>query len=182
MCSRCKVEKFAGSFKKAAKRLSGLSSWCKSCHSEEVLKYQRRNRHKTLENKKRYRKTQKGIIATSKYKLGDSCREARRRYNPSDKGRAAQARWRNNRRDRSASSYNTLTDLEWKDILDSQSNKCNICGRDFDKSKILARPERDHIVPVCKGGALTRDNVQALCRSCNSRKGAKILPSHVFQS
>ena len=31
----------------------------------------------------------------------------------------------------------------------------------------------DHILPVSKGGQTTFDNLQLLCRSCNSAKGAK---------
>ena len=34
-------------------------------------------------------------------------------------------------------------------------------------------PELDHIRPVSKGGAHTEDNLQLLCRACNSEKGDK---------
>ena len=29
----------------------------------------------------------------------------------------------------------------------------------------------DHVIPLCLGGANTRDNLQVLCRDCNSEKG-----------
>lgn len=33
----------------------------------------------------------------------------------------------------------------------------------------------DHIIPECRGGTRTADNLQTLCRSCNSSKGTKTM-------
>lgn len=51
-------------------------------------------------------------------------------------------------------------------VFEKQGKKCNICRIGFDKVK----PTQDHIIPVSKGGHYTKENIQALCGSCNSRK------------
>lgn len=43
---------------------------------------------------------------------------------------------------------------------------CSICGSED-------RLEIDHIVPVSQGGSSARGNLQALCQSCNRKKGAR---------
>jgi len=43
---------------------------------------------------------------------------------------------------------------------------CVICGN----TKNL---HADHVVPESKGGETTMKNLQTLCKSCNSKKGAK---------
>ena len=47
--------------------------------------------------------------------------------------------------------------------------KCATCGVDLR----LVTPHIDHIVPIAKGGPDTLENMQALCQSCNLKKGAR---------
>jgi 5-methylcytosine-specific restriction endonuclease McrA len=57
---------------------------------------------------------------------------------------------------------------EWK--LLKLGAACMMCGRK--EPEILLT--RDHIVPVSKGGTNWIDNIQPLCRSCNSKKWNKL--------
>lgn len=52
-------------------------------------------------------------------------------------------------------------------VLVRDGHRCVECG----SNKRLCA---DHIVPESRGGATTFDNLQAMCRPCNSEKGAKI--------
>lgn len=60
-----------------------------------------------------------------------------------------------------------------KDILDLQRGRCIGCRR-----KIARCYTVDHIVPLSAGGDNSRENIQLLCKSCNSSKGAR--PQRVF--
>ena len=173
-CTKCKCTKPTSDFKKDKRRSDGLSSWCKRCNCVDTLMRQARNRQKPNINNRNYKKSAKGKLSAQRYKSGRSCREARQRYNNGLSGRAAQVRWRHNRATRGlAAGKATLTHTEWQSILTRQNNQCAICGKRMNKDIINDRPERDHIIPLTRGGGLTLDNVQALCRSCNARKGAR---------
>lgn len=54
-------------------------------------------------------------------------------------------------------------------LLHKYNFQCNKCGCN-DKKKLTI----DHIKPFSKGGTDNFNNLQILCKSCNSRKGAKI--------
>lgn len=54
--------------------------------------------------------------------------------------------------------------LRWK-VLRRDGYKCVECFRTWDLTV-------DHIIPVSKGGATVYENLRAMCRPCNSRKGA----------
>ncbi len=54
--------------------------------------------------------------------------------------------------------------LDWKNALIAQKYRCAIC-------KKQTKLEMDHIKPIVLGGAHLPDNIQALCRLCNTRKG-----------
>ena len=57
---------------------------------------------------------------------------------------------------------------EWEAPCARYGYRCLCCGQ----QKPLSA---DHIVPVSKGGANTIDNIQPLCKPCNSRKGDKTI-------
>lgn len=60
-----------------------------------------------------------------------------------------------------------ITAAEWWAVKLKYGNKCLCCGSRKDITK-------DHVVPIKLGGRDHVSNVQPLCRSCNSRKGATI--------
>ena len=55
--------------------------------------------------------------------------------------------------------------------LERQRGACQHCRQPFSNS---LRPTIDHVVPLARGGDHAPTNCQLLCKSCNSRKGAKL--------
>jgi 5-methylcytosine-specific restriction endonuclease McrA len=89
-------------------------------------------------------------------------------------GREKKAQAHRRRISRVRATRNDLTAQDWADILAEQQHKCAYCGRKFSPQ---LPPTQDHIVPVSKGGGLTRSNVRGTCRPCNSSKGDREAPS-----
>jgi len=59
------------------------------------------------------------------------------------------------------------TELEWQAILREHNHSCAYCQN-------TENIERDHIIPLSKGGTEMADNIQPLCRTCNRKKHAKL--------
>jgi 5-methylcytosine-specific restriction endonuclease McrA len=85
--------------------------------------------------------------------------------NITQKARRQEAR--NRRQPKNAA--NTTTWTEWVDLVDKYNHKCLCCGRDDVPMSL------DHVIPRSLGGADTIDNVQPLCKSCNSKKSNKTI-------
>jgi 5-methylcytosine-specific restriction endonuclease McrA len=65
---------------------------------------------------------------------------------------------------RAAREIATHTDEQWWELVAEFDCRCACCG--------AAGPlAKDHIIPIYQGGSDGIDNIQPLCRSCNSRKG-----------
>ena len=58
----------------------------------------------------------------------------------------------------------TLTIGEWREIVNEYEGLCAYCFAPYE--------HLDHIVPVSKGGASSKENVVPACQNCNLRKGS----------
>jgi len=65
---------------------------------------------------------------------------------------------------------NTITWLEWMDILKLHKYKCAYCGVKFTLDNI---PIKDHVIPISKSGTNSKDNIVPACKECNMEKGDK---------
>lgn len=150
-CSACgEVKKTRGTFTINRARLSGLDDWCRAC--------------KKLKNAQNYRKN-RSYWRLYKQENRERYLEHARRWGSAHPDSRQRRRVRRARRLSQAKGSFTLR--EWKLKLALYPN-CPSCGRDWSET---LRPTVDHIVPICKGGGNDIDNVQPLCRPCNSRKG-----------
>jgi 5-methylcytosine-specific restriction endonuclease McrA len=61
--------------------------------------------------------------------------------------------------------YHTLE--EWEAIIEWFGYACVYCESEENITK-------DHIIPTSRGGSNDPENLQLLCRSCNSKKNARI--------
>lgn len=59
------------------------------------------------------------------------------------------------------------TEREWQRLLARHQGKCAYCG--------AVATERDHIIPLGRGGTDFIGNILPACRACNSRKNNKFL-------
>jgi 5-methylcytosine-specific restriction endonuclease McrA len=68
----------------------------------------------------------------------------------------------------------THTAYQWL-LLKMACDGCVVCGagdQDTDEHEFLTR---DHIIPVSLGGHDGLENIQPMCRTCNSTKGARAM-------
>lgn len=72
------------------------------------------------------------------------------------------------RRARLLGAEGSFSNSEWLGVCERQAHKCAGCG----ECKPLAR---DHVIPLSRGGTNYISNIQGLCKSCNSRKGARLM-------
>lgn len=172
VCSKCGVEKDGSEFD--INRLQ-----CKTCRKEHKRKYQQKYREENLEREKErstnYRKNnpEKVRFCIMRWRKNnpEKIKLQNKTYPKTPQGKISETRHLHKRRALYKETPCTLTLKQWEKIIESQNNRCAICGKRFCKSR---PPTKDHIIPLSKGGGLTFENVQALCVSCNSSKRASL--------
>lgn len=73
------------------------------------------------------------------------------------------------RRARKLGNGGDYTAQQWADLCTLYDYRCLCCGRQEPEIALTV----DHIVPLALGGSNDIDNIQPLCKSCNSRKATR---------
>ena len=130
----------------------------------------------------RYKKTAKGVESEMRWRKSPARKQTEERYrskpeakalsvarvgkySKTDKGKIVKLNADHRRRMTIKSGK--VTAKEWADKLKEYNYCCANCG-------IEENIQMDHIHPLAKGGEHCIDNIQPLCGSCNSSKGAKL--------
>jgi len=127
-------------------------------HPEEYKlskkKWRDNNHERQIEAQKKYRKEHPEMMQASRLKWAVK--------NP-DYPQRRQVR----RNERIKSNGGEIDVQDWINLCSHYGNKCLCCGAENIEITL------DHVIPLSCGGTNTIDNVQPLCRVCNSRKGVK---------
>ena len=111
------------------------------------------HREKICAERRRYRETHRERVAAAKHLYGQTHRDVIRASG-------------HRRHAREVGSGGRYSISDWLALCGSWGNKCLCCGAG-------ERLTADHVIPLACGGRNEIDNLQLLCKVCNSRKGIK---------
>ncbi len=179
ICNTCDIPLRTNEFYTRKEAKDGLRNQCKRCICRRQGKWTISNQEKYRVYNKQYVQTESGRKnrnrAIRKYYKTESYNQAQRKYLASPKGKAKAIRGDHKHRARLKQTEATLTAQEWRDIQRQYNFRCCYCG----KEKKLTR---DHVLPLSKGGSLTKENIVPACQSCNSKKGVKYVAQFIQTS
>lgn len=157
--------------------------------SEHVRLWYQKHKDKYKEYNKAYKKTAKYKDKQKEYSLShkEFINLRSRNWQAANKSRSMsnKKRWMSEnpsksleyvhkRRSREINAVGIFTSYQWEQLQSIYGNRCLWCG----VSNVKLSP--DHVVPLSRGGTNYIENIQPLCRSCNSKKSAKILDFRPF--
>lgn len=154
---------------------------CPKCEKEYLKLWRKSNKEKTdaarkrwkdanpekeRAHQKRYYKSNSKKVIENARRWGEANPEKKKEYAKQWRKSHPEERiaWEQARRARISGNGGKFTPREWKDLCNYYGNKCLCCGRS--DLKLTA----DHVIPIKLGGVNSIENLQPLCKSCNSKK------------
>jgi len=152
--------------KALSKKIEFNCDMCGKIAYDKPSSYNRKKRHFcSMSCYSGFRKTKLPLEEQHAYKgvrkKGESKQIYHKRYCKNHPDIIAHLKARRYAKEKNAEGSHTLQ--EWNDLKDSCGNMCVFCGSDEKLTK-------DHIIPLSKGGSDYIENIQPLCKSCNSKK------------
>ena len=183
-CKKCNKKAYYYSEKGRATSARALKKTMERYHNDlEFNKHwKEKNRKYAISEKgkisktkyrKKYRKTEKGILINIRYSRSDKRKVSLKRYTNSGKGKENSMRASIKRRSNKKKIKHNYTYIEW---MQKKKNTFGVCPR-CNKWVGINKLSLDHIIPITKvpeGFTYTINDVQPLCRSCNSSKNNRI--------
>ena len=144
--------------------------YCGKENEEQASRYKRKDRHFcNMDCYSSFRKEKLSFTEQHAYRgirsKGKSKQVYHQRYVAKKPHVIAHLKARRYAREKGAAGNHTLKD--WEKLKEKCRNRCVHCGEEKPLTK-------DHIVPLSEGGSDYINNIQPLCRSCNSKKWKKI--------
>lgn len=144
--------------------------YCGVENEEKESHYKRKKRHFcNMQCYSKFRKEKLPFNEQNSFKgvrkEGESRQVYHRNYCARHKANIAHLKARRYAREKGAIGSHSLK--EWQNLKSIFNQKCAKCGEDKKLTK-------DHIIPLSKGGSDYIENIQPLCKNCNSKKHNKI--------
>lgn len=179
-CKYCELEKPIQDFKRGRK--------CKDCRYAEKRQYYRNNKEKIKQYNGKYRTEHKDEIAIWRtiYNLihhGKNRAYDKKRYHANKEKSYAHTQeyrrehpekfvtYEQNRVAKQRQNGGSHTTEEWEELKACFGFMCLSCGRKEPEVMLT----RDHILPISMGGSNNIENIQPLCKPCNSSKKARYI-------
>lgn len=170
ICSKCGLEKNHGGKGLCTACYSNFRYWS---NHEKLTEY---NKHRREVDAERINAAKKRYLENNPERRKQSQRDYY--YNNPEKVKESATKYRLKNMDRRRATFSRyqarkyglpadLTVTQWHQILKEYDQACAYCGV---KSVKL---EKDHIIPVTRGGGFTASNIVPACRSCNASKRDK---------
>jgi 5-methylcytosine-specific restriction endonuclease McrA len=142
-------------------------------HLEEIKSYCQRHRIEIAKYNRIYRKVNHNKIKERERVYRDShldeVREMRRIWRISNPNRVIANNQK--RRSRIAGNGGSFTADDWELMKAEYGYRCPCCNRKEPNIKLTV----DHITPISEGGKNLIENIQPLCKQCNSKKHTDVM-------